>query len=166
MKNLLIIGAGQFGMIAKEIAESTARFDEIAFLDDNNRIAVGRLCDHISLSNKFDCAVIAIGSAETRLELIDKLENAGYEIITLIHNKAYVSRSAKVGKGSIIEPMAVIHADVSVGTGCIISAGAVLNHNSTIEEGCHIDCGTIVGARALVKARTKTQYGAILTEKA
>ena len=35
---LLIIGAGQYGMVAKEIAESVGGFEIIAFLDDKNEI--------------------------------------------------------------------------------------------------------------------------------
>ena len=34
MKNLLIIGAGQYGMVAKEIAESMKCFEKIDFVDD------------------------------------------------------------------------------------------------------------------------------------
>ncbi len=33
-KNLLILGAGQYGQIAKEIAESMGCFEKISFLDD------------------------------------------------------------------------------------------------------------------------------------
>ena len=34
-KNLLILGAGQYGVLAKEIAESMGCFATIAFLDDS-----------------------------------------------------------------------------------------------------------------------------------
>ena len=33
-KNLLIIGAGALGIVAKEIAESMGIFEKIAFVDD------------------------------------------------------------------------------------------------------------------------------------
>lgn len=165
MNNLLILGAGQYGMVAKEIAESTGFFETISFLDDNNPIAIGKLNDHMYFSEEYKYAVVAIGNAEIRLRLIAELEQSGYEISSLIHDKAYVSRSAKVDKGTIVEPMAVIHTDVSIGIGCIISAGVIINHNSIIGDGCHIDCGTIVGARTVVKAGTRSKYRAVLTEK-
>ena len=41
-KNLLILGAGQYGQVAKEIAEETGYFDKIAFLDDNSEQAIGK----------------------------------------------------------------------------------------------------------------------------
>ena len=40
--NLLVIGAGQYGMVAKEIAESMGKFGRIDFLDDHNPVAVGK----------------------------------------------------------------------------------------------------------------------------
>lgn len=166
MKNLLILGAGQYGMVAREIVESMELFNTIEFLDDNNPSAVGKLDDYKKLSGEYSCAVVAIGDPEIRLKLIGELGAAGYDVITLIHDKAYISPSAKIGQGSIIEPMAVIHTDVNVGTGCIISAGTIINHNSVIGDGCHIDCGTVIGARTTVPAKTKTPYGAILTEQA
>ena len=41
-KNLLIIGAGDYGQIAYEIAEAMERFEKIDFLDDNSELAIGK----------------------------------------------------------------------------------------------------------------------------
>lgn len=163
MNNLLIIGAGQYGMVVKEIA-GTLAYDKIDFLDDNSEKAVGKIADIAKVKDEYKNAVVAIGNADIRLKLITELEKAGYDIPMLVHEKAYVSKSAVISKGSIIEPMAVIHTDVRIGTGCLISAGAVINHNCIIEDGCHIDCGTVIGARAVVKSKTNTKYGEIITE--
>ena len=162
MKSLLIIGAGQYGMVVKEIAGSLG-YDRIDFLDDNKPIAVGGINEYNSFTDRYASAVVAIDNAEMRLELISKLTAAGYELPVLIHKKAYVSPSAKIGVGTVIEPMAVVNTDTVIGVGCIISAGAIINHNCIIEDGCHIDCGTVVGARAVVKSKTNTKYGEIIT---
>ncbi len=159
MKKLLILGAGQYGMVAKEIAESTGEYDTIDFLDDNNPQAIGKLNEYERYKSIYTDAVIAIGNAVLRLELIEKLEKCDYEIPVLIHPKAYVSPSAVVERGSFIEPMVVIHTDVSIGVGCIISAGTIVNHNSKIGSGCHLNCGTIVASNSIIQSQTKTQYG-------
>ena len=127
MQNLLILGAGQYGMVAKEIAESMRKYDHIDFLDDNNPIAVGKLGDFENLSNVYDSAVVAIGNSDFRLKLIEELRKVGYNIPCLIHERAYVSPSAKIGMGSFIEPMVVVHTEVTIETGCIISAGVIIN---------------------------------------
>lgn len=162
MKNLLILGAGQYGMVAKEIADSMKIFNCISFLDDNNPIAVGKLNEYTHFINKYDSAVVAIGDACLRLKFIEQLESTGFEIPVLKHEKAYVSPSAAIGKGSFIEPMAVVHTDVTIGKGCIISAGTIVNHNAVICDGCHLNCGTIVSARANVDKFTKSECGQII----
>ena len=151
-------------MVAKEIAEATGLYDRIAFLDDNSSAAIGRLSDFDKFTDDFDSAVVAIGDAEKRLELIEQLIGAGYAVPVLIHPRAYVAPSATIGIGCFIEPMAVVHTDVVIGTGCIISAGTIINHNAVVGNGCHIDCGSIVGARANVPSFTKTDCGQIIYE--
>ena len=162
MKRLLILGAGQYGMVAKEIAEAMCRFERISFLDDNSSTAIGKLSDFNKCTNDFDSAVVAIGDAEKRLKLIEQLIGVGYDVPVLIHPQAYVAPSAEIGRGSFIEPMVVVHTDVNLGVGCIISAGAIINHNAEVGDGCHLNCSTIVGARANVPFCTKSDYGQII----
>jgi len=162
MKKLLILGAGQYGMVAKEIAESMENYDSIDFLDDNNPQAIGKLNEYEKFSSEYDYAVVAIGNAALRLELIDKLGRSGFEIPVLIHPKAYAALSAVIGKGCFIEPMTVIHTDVKLGAGCIISAGTIINHNAVVGDGCHLNCGTLVRARAEIMSETRTDYGQII----
>ena len=162
MKKLLILGAGQYGMVAKEIAEAAGDYGQIDFLDDKNPIAVGKMNEYEKFQNDYDAAIAAIGNPEMRMELLEKLQKSGFEIPVLIHPGAYVSRSAVVMYGSFIEPMAVIHTDVHIGIGCIISAGTIVNHNSKIGSGCHLNCGTVVASNSVIQSRTKTQYGTIV----
>ena len=153
-------------MVAKEIAGSMRCFDRIDFADDANASAVGKLCDIGKLIREYDSAVVAIGNPELRLELIYTLCRIGYNVPVLIHEKAYISPSAKIGKGCFIESMAVVHTDVTVDVGCILSAGVILNHNCVVHQGCHINCGSIVKARAEIKAGTRTGYNEVCdTEK-
>ncbi len=158
-QKLLIVGAGQYGMVAKEIAEATGDYSVIAFLDDNNPAAIGKLNEYEQYSSEYDAAIVAIGNAVQRLDWLDKLEQCGYPIPVLIHPTAYVSPSAEIAAGSFIEPHTVIHTEVVIGKGCIISAGTIVNHNSKIGSGCHLNCGTIVASNSVVPSQTKTQCG-------
>ncbi len=159
--NLLILGAGQYGMVAKEIAESMGCFGKIDFLDDINEIAIGKLDSYEAYTDLYPYAVVAIGNADIRLNYILKLERAGYRIATLLSPKAHVSPSARVMSGSIVEPMAVINSSADIGTGVILCAGVIVNHNAVIEDGCLLQCGSIVAARSLLKAKQALGYGEI-----
>lgn len=167
-KNLLIVGAGVYGLVAKEIAESLGCFEKIAFVDDNatatpNGIEViGKISDIGELATDYHNIVVAIGMSEVRLGLIQKFEEElPCRIATLVSPRAYVSPTAQIGKGSIIEPMATVHTGCVIGTGCIISAGAVVNHVSVCCDGVHIDCNATVEGYSLVPKGRKVCCGEV-----
>lgn len=152
--NLLILGAGQYGHVAKETAEAMGCFGEIAFLDDQSELAVGKLADYEQLSVQYRYAFVAIGDAGLRLQYIQKLEEACYIVPVLVHPKACVMPSAQLGKGTIVEAMAVVNSNSVVSIGGIISAGAVVNHNSFLGDCCHVDCNAVVPAGSVLLAET------------
>lgn len=155
-KNLLILGAGQYGMVVRETAEAMGCFDKISFLDDvKKRGVIGGLNEFARFSEEYSYAFVAIGNAELRLDLYKKLEETGYIIPVIVNSTAYVSPSAKLGKGTIVEAGAVINYGAVVSIGCIISANAVINHNSFVGECCHIDCNATVSGDARVPQKTK-----------
>lgn len=160
-KNLLIIGAGQCGNVAKEIAEAMGCFEKIDFLDDTNEIAIGKFCDYEKYTASYTYAIVAVGNANMRLEWINKLESACYKIATLVHPKAYVAPSAQIMKGSIVEPMSAVHTGCVIAVGCIISAGAVINHASMCCDAVHIDCNATVAGNSLVPAGTHVHCGEV-----
>lgn len=167
-RNLLIIGAGIYGLVAKEIARSMNCFAEISFVDDATKQApdgtpvIGTTADLNTLSQQYGHAVVAIGNPKARLSILRNIEkNTALRIATLISPQAYVSPSARIGSGSIIEPMAVLHTGCALGLGCIISAGAVVNHAASCHEGVHVDCNATVAGYRTVPAGTKVPSGSV-----
>lgn len=117
---LLILGAGGHGKVVKEVAESIVDssgkcvYEQIEFLDDKNKEAIGKIEDIEKFVGEFDHAFVGIGNNKLRGKLINRLERAGYKIPVLIHPTAYVSRSAEIRKGTVIEPKAIVKAGISV----------------------------------------------------
>ena len=168
---LLILGAGMYGVVAKEIAQSTNRFSQIDFLDDfasqtlDGDPVIGTLMDLDNFAQQYMGVVIAIGSSEIRLKMLGFLEDAGIPLVTLISPYAYISPSARIESGAVIEPMAVIHSGCVIERGCIISAGAVVNHFSTCRAGVHVDCNATVAGNTIVPRNTKVLSGTCYEEK-
>lgn len=164
-KNLLILGAGQYGAVVKEIAESMACFEKIDFLDDSYdescnsfQTAIGKINDLEKFSDRYTYMIPAIGNPEVRLNLIKKItEGTECKVPVIISPRAFVSPSAQLQSGVVVEPMAGVHANSVVCTASLISLGAVVNHNSTVLEGCHIDNNAVVMSGAIVKTKTKIQ---------
>ena len=159
--NLLILGAGEYGQLVKELARNM--FVIIDFLDDNSPSAVGKLKDYKSLKDKYKNAIVAIGNNQVRSEWIEKLEKSGYNLPIIISDRAHISLTATIGPGCIVEPMAIIQSNVKVGKGSIISSGAVVNHNAIVHNCCHIDCNAVVGADAIVPEKMNLSYGQVIT---
>ena len=160
-KNLLILGAGQYGQVAKEVAESMGCFEKIDFLDDNNETAIGKLTDYEKFVTEYGYAFVAIGDADLRLQYIQKLEEACYKVAVLVSPKAYISKSAQLMKGSIVEPMAVVNANSTITIGAFVCAGAVVNHNAFVGDGCQLDCGSVVGSGVILPTKTKLKYNEV-----
>lgn len=164
-RNLLILGAGQYGRLVLETAEAIGRFERIDFLDDNSPIAIGRLTDFQDFAENYDSAFVAMGNPGLRMQWLDKLEQAGYDLPVLIHPKAYVSPSAVLGKATIVEAMAVVNTEVIVEMGGLLCAGCVVNHNAHVMPVCQIDCNAVVASNATVPEGTKVCSGMVYERK-
>ncbi len=149
MKHLLILGAGQYGFVAKEVAEAMGCFSVIDFLDDKSEIAIGKLEDISKI--EYDEAFVAIGNPAVRAQWSNKTaKNA-----TLIHPSAIISPSASIGEGAIIEAGAVISTDAKIGRGTIVMANAVVGHNAVVEDFCQLKYNCTISENCVVPAQTK-----------
>ena len=163
--NLLIIGAGQYGQVVRAIAKDIGTYDKIDFLDDNNADAIGKWDDYKSFKDEYPNAFVALGENVKRLEWLKKLKEAGFNLPILIHPRAYVFDSARISKGTVVEPMAVVHTNVSIGVGCIIAAGSVICHGAVIENGVNCFSGCVVEEGAILKSNVTMNVNEVVKAK-
>lgn len=149
-KTLLIVGAGGYGQLVKEIAFECG-YDSVDFLDDNNAIAIGKIEELNLFQKNYDGCVVAIGNPTIRAGILKNIDNP----VSLVHPNATVYKSAVIESGCIVEANAVISASAIVRQGSFICAGAVVNHNAEVEEFCQIDCNAVVAAGKCVSSSTK-----------
>ena len=165
-KNLLIICAGTYSVVASEIAADMGCFEKIDFIDDERKTTpnsievVGTTKDIEELAVEYRNIVVAIGNSNVKLALLNRIkQETAYRIVSLISPKA------QIGEGCVVEPMAVVHTGCMIATGCIISAGAVINHVSMCCDGVHVDCNATVEGYCLVPAGTKICCGEVYKRK-
>lgn len=150
MKSLLIVGAGGYGFLVKEIA-SLCGYEKIDFLDDNSPYAIAKVDSLTMIQDAYDGTMVAIGNHDVRERLLEKVTNP----VNLIHPKAVVSPSAVIGNACVIEAGAIVNTNVRLGNSCFICAGAVVNHDAIVGDYCQIDCNAVVDSSAKVMAKTK-----------
>lgn len=171
-KNLLILGAGMFGTVVKELAEEMGVFEKIDFLDDTfgsgefegnyHEQSIGKLEDYEKFFPDYEYAIVSIGDPDLRMEWTKKLYYGHFKIPIIVSKSAYVSESAQLSRGVIVGPMAVINSITHVGEGTFVCAKAVVDHNSFVADYCNIQCGTVVMPCALVPSFIKTQPNEVI----
>lgn len=87
----------------------------------------------------------------------------GKGLTKIIHPTAHIERSVRIGQGTFVGPMAMIHVAAKIGRGVIINSGAIVEHDDVVDDwahiapnttlcgGVHVGEGALVGAGAVVK---------------
>lgn len=158
MKRLVILGAGGYGRTVKDIAEQLG-FSTIVLDDANPVHPLSSFQSYINSSTSF---IPAFGNNAFRMEWINRIDENGGQLATLIHTTAYVSPTASINSGTVILPHAIINTDVVVGKGCIINLGAIVDHGCVLEEGVHICLGAIVKGENRIEKCSKIEAGEVV----
>ena len=162
---LVILGAGGYGRTVADAAEQLGKYEQILFLDDNSPLAVGK-CEDFHRFLQTDVEFIpAFGNNQARLSWVDRLEEAGCRLATIVHPAAYVSPKAAVEPGTVVLPKAVINTGCEIRRGCIINCGAIVDHGCIIEAGSHICLGAIVKAENRIPGFTKIEAGEVVENR-
>lgn len=93
--------------------------------------------------------IVAIGASHGKARyLISKnLENSGLVPISLVSKMSIIDETAKIGKGSQIEPGAIIQCHSQIGDYCIINTNSTIEHSSKVGNGSHIMGGASIAGR-------------------
>lgn len=171
-KNLLIVGAGAYGVVASNIAHEMGCFEKIDFVDDGNESTptgekvIGKIKDLAEINCEYSNIIVAIDVPDIRLNLLTKIqEETNFRIATLVSPKAYVSPSAQIMPGCIIEPMAVIQSMSHLAIDCFVSSGAVVNYVSMCCDGVHVEANSTITASTLVPAGTRVKCCEVFDRK-
>lgn len=81
-----------------------------------------------------------------RVALSEKLIEHGLESVCVIHSRAWVAQSAKIGRGAQVLAMASVCEGVRLGDFSIVNTNSTIDHSSATGRGVHIMPGaTIAG---------------------
>jgi len=140
-KKLLLLGAKGSAKKALEILAGQDGWDEIALLDnfpDADELCsfpiIGKCDDVEQYRQDYTHAFICMAGCTTRQHFLRKIVAGGFEVPNIIHPLAYISPSAKLGRGIFVNPFSVIQSDCRIGDGCIINTGAIVEHDNVLGE--------------------------------
>lgn len=157
MKDILIIGAGDFGKevawLIEDINKTNPVYHVLGFLDDDEnktgKVINGLSClgsiDRVLVYNKKNpvCAVIAMQDGTIRKRIAEKLEGFdGWE--TLIHPSVNVSDTSQIGKGCIVCAGSNISVNTEIGDHCVFNLSVTIGHDCVIEDYVSVMSGATV----------------------
>jgi sugar O-acyltransferase (sialic acid O-acetyltransferase NeuD family) len=163
---LLILGAGGHGRavadLAGECGWTVAGFtDRVPGAD-----VLGRDEDVVRLASAgvIDAAIVGVGNTarDRRVALFELLKAAGTTVATLVHPRAVVSRSCRLGEGVIVFPGGVLGAAVEVGDNAVVYSGVIAEHDCRIGAHAYLAPGVVLCGGVTVEARGFLGAGATI----
>ena len=151
MKKLLILGAGGYARTVADLVRQLGTYERIAFLDDGKSGAdILGTCQEYAMFLDAETEVYpAFGNNVLRCQWMGRLLGEGIPIPTLVHPRAYVSPQAKLGRGTVVLPFAVVTTGVTV-------------NDCVIEDGVHLCPGAIVKAENRIAEMEKIESGEVI----
>ncbi|KAA6225473.1 MULTISPECIES: NeuD/PglB/VioB family sugar acetyltransferase [unclassified Campylobacter] len=145
-KKIYIYGSGGHGLVSADVARAMG-YKKCIFLDDNKGLKFD-----ISLP-KYDI-FIAIGDNKTREKIFKRVNKCGFNIVSLIHPSAIISKSAKISKkGVLIMPQVIVNARANIQKGVILNSSCVIEHECKVAEFSHISVGAKLAGNVNIKKR-------------
>jgi len=151
MKNLIIMGAGDFGREvytwARQCSQHNQEWVIKGFLDDNLDALQGYtftigIIDTIEnyQPESGDVFVCAMGNPSIKRKCIKKILSRGGKFVNIIHPTVILGHNITMGEGIIICPRVILTIDLEIGNYVGINLNCCLNHNVVIGNFCQLSC--------------------------
>lgn len=165
---LLVYGAGGHGKVVADVA-AEAGYDVRGFIDDAAARSPGiwglpvlSLDDALREGPAGASVGLGIGDNAARERCAARLAQAGLPVVTLVHPRASVARSARLGEGSVVMAGAAVNPDAVLGPGCIVNTGAVVEHDCRLGPYVHLSPNAALGGGVSIGARSHLGLGAVV----
>ena len=173
--SILLIGGGGHCRACIDVLEKEGKFKIAGIVEreESSKSPVlgypvlGTDHDLPQLYEKFKYALITVGqirSFEPRKNLYERLRELNFVLPTVISPRAYVSRHAKVGLGTIIMHDTLVNAGAKIGENCILNSKSLIEHDVSIGNHCHISTGSIINGEVQIEHESFVGSGTVVRE--
>jgi sugar O-acyltransferase (sialic acid O-acetyltransferase NeuD family) len=180
-EKIVLIGGGGHCKSCIDVVEAQDMFAIEGIVDMATKIGrtvlgypiIADDADLVRLTGEFRNFLITIGqigSPEKRMETFQSIKSSGGRFPVIVSPKAYVSKHATIGEGTILMHGVTVNAGSVIGVNCIINTGSIIEHDVIIEDHCHISTGSTVNGGCIVRrgsflgSNSVTREGIIIKE--
>ncbi len=164
MKNLIILGTGDFG---REMAHMVERINDrsaekkwnlLGFSTNDEEIkgsvvdGYDVICTDDELKRCTDeiYVICSLGVSKARKRVVEKISNPNIKFATLIDPDVKLFRDAEVGEGSVICAGSIFAINTHVGKHVIVNLNSTLGHDVVVEDYCVINPGVNISGKVTV----------------
>jgi len=171
---LVIFGGGGHGKVIIDLVRALGTYQLVGVLDDHLHpgtliLGVPVLGGSEALPRLYEQgvhkvinAVGAIGHVEVRVQIFDMLRQAGFLFPTVIHPMAFVEPSAKIEDGVQILAKSYISSSATIDFGTLINAGVVVSHDCNLGKYVNLSPGAMLAGGVVLKDRVQVGMAATI----
>ena len=146
-------------------------FDVVGFVDDRfptvktvAGIAVsGPIEDLSPLRHTADLVFILFGSNPVRASVTESVVRQEFTQTTIIHLRAYVSPTVKIGTGTVVMVGSVIGSNCVLGDGVIAHYASANDHNCVVGNYSHIGVNACITGRVVLGSKVWLRTGCTIS---
>ena len=172
-ENIILIGAGGHALSCIDVIEQENKYNIHGLIGLKDEVGkkisgydvIATQDELVNLSKDFEYAFIAIGqikNVKLRIDLYESVLKTGFKIPSIISPQSFISRTVKIGEGTIIMNGVILNSGVRIGNNCIINSKALIEHGTQVADHCHISTGAILNGDCIVESKSFVGSGAIV----
>ncbi|GAA5086370.1 acetyltransferase [Chryseobacterium ginsengisoli] len=158
---MYLFGASGHGKVVADIAIENG-IEITAFIDhDMNKTECYGFPVIHKISDEKKALVITIGDNAIRKTIAEEAVN---KIIKLIHPRSIISKTVKIGKGTVVMGGVTINSSSIIGEHCIINTNSSIDHECCIENFVHISPNVALAGNVYIGEGSHIGIGATLIQ--
>jgi acetyltransferase EpsM len=105
-------------------------------------------------------AVGGIGDIRVRIQVFQKLAQAGFTCPSIVHRRACIETSARLAAGAQVLALAYVGSQAQVGLGAIIGTGAIVSHDCQLGSYVNVSPGALLAGGVILEESALVGMGA------
>ncbi len=170
---IVVIGTGSQARYVLETLCADETVKVLGLADVEDWTAVGKrvngvpvVCHIDDLVKTFDpgevSLIVAYGDNQKKRQIVEELARMGYRWARAVSRQAYVSPSAAVGIGSIINPLVALLPGAKIEEHVVVHSQAVIEHDFAVVSFANVGPGVKLAGRVTVGEGAYIYTGAVI----
>lgn len=173
MKKIIIIGAGGHANSCIEVIRSSKIYKIAYFVEEkknlqiqpNKKIITEKQFLKKKPKNKnIHIAIGQLKDGKNREKIFKSYKKLKCNFPIIKSSSSIISKTSRIGEGSIIMHYAFINYNSKIGKNCIINTRATIEHDCIIEDNVHIAPGAIILGGSYIEKNSFIGCGAVIKQ--